>query len=215
MGLAKETVVMPPPSRLCWGRISALLSALGRSHCPCIAIRWGRTSRCCLQHGRLVVRLCGSAEATAAVLGARRAGGSTASPCSEHLVRLSRKSQEREGSCADQSNIEAHWLDWARSQKANPPKPTAAQSISGNEATENDSQEYGEGGIRTHEGVTPTRFRVVRDQPDSATSPHALRRCHSLKADEPGTCSMLHKPTALRYGRLEAQPCAGNHLTWF
>ena len=25
----------------------------------------------------------------------------------------------------------------------------------------------GEGGIRTHEGVTPTRFRVVRDQPDS------------------------------------------------
>ncbi len=31
----------------------------------------------------------------------------------------------------------------------------------------------GEGGIRTHEGVTPTRFRVVRDQPDSATSPCA------------------------------------------
>ena len=54
----------------------------------------------------------------------------------------------------------------------------------------------GEGGIRTHEGVTPTRFRVVRDQPDSATSPHALRRSHTLKADEPGTCSMLQKPTA-------------------
>ena len=32
----------------------------------------------------------------------------------------------------------------------------------------------GEGGIRTHEGVTPTRFRVVRNQPDSATSPHAV-----------------------------------------
>ncbi len=31
----------------------------------------------------------------------------------------------------------------------------------------------GEGGIRTHEGVTPTRFRVVRNQPDSATSPCA------------------------------------------
>ena len=29
----------------------------------------------------------------------------------------------------------------------------------------------GEGGIRTLEGVTPTRFRVVRDQPGSATSP--------------------------------------------
>ena len=38
----------------------------------------------------------------------------------------------------------------------------------------------GEGGIRTHEGVTPTRFRVVRDQPDSATSPHALRRTGTL-----------------------------------
>ena len=98
----------------------------------------------------LVVRLCGSAEATASVLGARRAGGSTASPCSEHLVRLSRKSQEREGSCTDQSNTEAHWLDWATSQKANPPKPTAAQSISGDEDTENDSQEYGEGESRFH-----------------------------------------------------------------
>ena len=64
---------------------------------------------------------------------------------SRHLVRLSRKSQEREGSCADQSDIEAHWLDWGTLQKANPPKLTAAQSISGNEATENDSQEYGEG----------------------------------------------------------------------
>ena len=31
----------------------------------------------------------------------------------------------------------------------------------------------GEGGIRTHEGVTPTRFRVVRIQPGSATSPSA------------------------------------------
>ena len=47
------------------------------------------------------------------------------------------------------------------------------------------SYRNGEGGIRTHEGVTPTRFRVVRDQPDSATSPHALRRMSTLKADEP------------------------------
>ena len=31
----------------------------------------------------------------------------------------------------------------------------------------------GEGGIRTLEGVTPTRFRVVRIQPGSATSPSA------------------------------------------
>ena len=93
----------------------------------------------------LVGRLYGSAEATALVLGARRAGGSTTSPCSEHLVRLSRKSQERQGSCADHSDIEAHWLDWTTSQKANPPKPTAAQSISEDEATENDSQKYGEG----------------------------------------------------------------------
>ena len=58
-----------------------------------------------------------------------------------HLVRLSRKSQEREGTCTDQSTIEAHWLDWATSQKANPLKPTAAQSIAGDEATESDSQE--------------------------------------------------------------------------
>ena len=73
----------------------------------------------------------------------------------------------------------------------------------------------GEGGIRTHEGVTPTRFRVVRDQPDSATSPHALRRSISLEGDVPGTRSMLQKPTALRCRRLEAQPCSGNHLPEF
>ena len=107
-------------------------------------------SHCFLQRGGLVVRTYGSAEATSSVLGARRAGISTTSPCSEHLARLSRKSQEREGSCADQSNIEARWLDWATSQKANPTKPTAAQSISGDEATENDSQKYGEGVCRFH-----------------------------------------------------------------
>ena len=73
----------------------------------------------------------------------------------------------------------------------------------------------GEGGIRTHEGVTPTRFRVVRDQPDSATSPHALRRARSLKADEPGTCSMLQKPTALGCGRLKPQPGSGDQLPGF
>ena len=73
----------------------------------------------------------------------------------------------------------------------------------------------GEGGIRTHEGVTPTRFRVVRDQPDSATSPHALRRTRSLKADEPGTCSMLQKPTALGCGRLKPQPGSGDQLPGF
>ena len=49
---------------------------------------------------------------------------------------------------------------------------------------ENQSTRNGEGGIRTHEGVTPTRFRVVRDQPDSATSPHAHRRAATLKADD-------------------------------
>ena len=48
-----------------------------------------------------------------------------------------------------------------------------------------DTIKSGEGGIRTHEGVTPTRFRVVRDQPDSATSPNAIRRSNTLKADEP------------------------------
>ena len=73
----------------------------------------------------------------------------------------------------------------------------------------------GEGGIRTHEGVTPTRFRVVRDQPDSATSPHAFRRPQSLKADEPGTCSMLQKPTALGCGRLKPQPGSGDLLPGF
>ena len=59
-------------------------------------------------------------------------------------------------------------------------------------------------------GVTPTRFRDVRYQPDSATSPNALRRPQSLKADEPSTHSMLQKPTELQCGRLEAQPCSGN-----
>ena len=34
------------------------------------------------------------------------------------------------------------------SPKANPPKPTAAKSISEDEATENDSRKYGEGGSR-------------------------------------------------------------------
>ena len=144
----------------------------------------------------LVIRLCGSAEATAAVLRARRTGSSTTSPCSEHLVRLSRKSQEREGSCTDQSKIEAHWLDWATSQKTNPPEPTAAQSISGGKATENETQKYGEGGIRTHEGVTPTRFRVVRDQPDSATSPHARRHMSTLKPNEPQAGHMLQNPVS-------------------
>ena len=52
----------------------------------------------------------------------------------------------------------------------------------------------GEGGIRTHEGVTPTRFRVVRDQPDSATSPHALRRARSLKGRRTG--HLLHASEA-------------------
>ena len=41
------------------------ISALGRSHCPCIAIRWGRTYRCCLQHGRTGSSAFGSAEAAA------------------------------------------------------------------------------------------------------------------------------------------------------
>ena len=50
-------------------------------------------------------------------------------------------------------------------------KPTALQWI---KESENDERLNGEGGIRTHEGVTPTRFRVVRNQPDSATSPHAI-----------------------------------------
>ena len=73
----------------------------------------------------------------------------------------------------------------------------------------------GEGGIRTHEGVTPTRFRVVRDQPDSATSPNALRSIQSLKADEPSTRSTHQKPTALQCVRLEAQPCSGDQLPGF
>ena len=70
----------------------------------------------------------------------------------------------------------------------------------------------GEGGIRTHEGVTPTRFRVVRDQPDSATSPHALRRSPTLKADDPRTRSMVQKTSTLRFGRFEAQPFPGENL---
>ena len=40
----------PPALRLRDG--SALLSALSRSHCPCIAIRWSRKSHGCRQHGR-------------------------------------------------------------------------------------------------------------------------------------------------------------------
>ena len=75
-----------------------------------------------------------------------------------------------------------------------------------------EAAENGEGGIRTHEGVTPTRFRVVRDQPDSATSPHALRRTGTLKADEPQASPMLKKPAALRCRRLEAEPYSRENL---
>ena len=52
MGLAWNRGLCLPPLSLCRGWILALLSALGRSHCLCIAIRWGMTSRCCLQLGR-------------------------------------------------------------------------------------------------------------------------------------------------------------------
>ena len=45
--------------------------------------------------------------------------------------------------------------------------------MGGTELISSNETKNGEGGIRTHEGVTPTRFRVVRDQPDSATSPRA------------------------------------------
>ena len=54
----------------------------------------------------------------------------------------------------------------------------------------------GEGGIRTHEGVTPTRFRVVRNQPDSATSPHTIWRLRTLVGD-PQAASMGHQPATL------------------
>ena len=37
----------------------------------------------------------------------------------------------------------------------------------------------------------------------------------SLKADEPGTCSMLQKPTALGCGRLKPQPGSGDQLPGF
>ena len=70
----------------------------------------------------------------------------------------------------------------------------------------------GEGGIRTHEGVTPTRFRVVRDQPDSATSPHALRRTIILKADETRAFLTLLKPASMLWRGLEAKPCSGEKL---
>ena len=53
----------------------------------------------------------------------------------------------------------------------------------------------GEGGIRTHEGVTPTRFRVVRIQPGSATSPTANRRSLSLTVDA-SRASAAGQPTA-------------------
>ena len=48
------------------------------------------------------------------------------------------------------------------SPKANPPKPTAAQSISGNEATENDYQKYGEGGSR----LRPKRDAITQHGKD-------------------------------------------------
>ena len=150
MGLARESVVISAPpafagdgSQPCSAREAEAIALVLRS-------TEARRPAAASSAEELLVRLCGSAEATASVLGARRAGGSTASPCSEHLVRLSRKSQEREGSCADQSDIEAHWLEGATSPKANPPKPTAAQSISGDKAAENDSQKYGEGVSRFH-----------------------------------------------------------------
>ena len=39
-------------SDLLYLRETSALSALGRSLCPCIAIRWDRTSRCCFQVGK-------------------------------------------------------------------------------------------------------------------------------------------------------------------
>ena len=106
-----------------------LLSARGRSHCPCIEIRWGRMFCCCCQRGRTGSSALWPYRSHCRGR-ARRAGGPTYSPCSEHLVRLSRKSQER-GLYADENNIEAHWLDWPTSQKANPPKPPQGNQSQG------------------------------------------------------------------------------------
>ena len=39
----------------------------------------------------------------------------------------------------------------------------------------------GEGGIRTHEGVNPTRFRDARTRPNYATSPRRSQTCQALR----------------------------------
>ena len=50
--VAKEKVVAPASLELMAGDSSALLSALGRSRCPYIAIRWDTMSHYCHQHER-------------------------------------------------------------------------------------------------------------------------------------------------------------------
>ena len=125
---------------------------------------------------------------------ARRTEGSTAFPCSEHLVRLSRNSQEREGSCADQSKIKANWLDWATSQKANPPKPTAAQSISGDIAAENDSQKYGEGESRfqtlTHLNERPRTYFPKSSANTPSHTPSRDRGRRRTHTNDPELCHL-------------------------
>ena len=73
---------------------------------------------CCLQHGRTEVRICGSA--TTPRYWEPEGQEVPCFPCSDHLVRLSRKSQEREACTPKQHR--AHWR-WATSQSNS--KPTA------------------------------------------------------------------------------------------
>ena len=70
-------------------------------------------------------------------------------------------------------------------------------------------------------GFEPTRVLPLHDFESCAINrtlpplhtPSGVPR--SLKADEPGTCSMLQKPTALGCGRLKPQPGSGDQLPGF
>ena len=134
-----------------WGCISVLISALGRSHCPCTAIRWGRTSRCCLQRGRTGSSALWLCRSHCRGIGSQKGRRFHCSRLHETSGSPEQEMPRVRGLPRRPKQIDAHWLDGATSPKANPPKPTAAQSISGNEATENESQKYGEGESPIHQ----------------------------------------------------------------
>ena len=120
--------------------IAALLSERGRSHCPCIAIRWGRTSRCCRQHGRTGSSALWLCRSHYRGIGSQKGRRSHCFPLLETSGSTEQEKPRARGLLRKPGQHRGALAFLATSQKANPPKPTATQSISGDEATEKDPQ---------------------------------------------------------------------------